>query len=196
MRTITILMLTALALAGCGSKNNATDTSNAMAAHDTMTVPSNDIANGPMGDNSMAGTTMATPDYVTKAATGDIYEIASSKLALTHTTSPALKKFAQSMIDGHMATTKALKSAIAKGGVIAALPTTVDAEHNGDLDKLTAAKGAEFDMLYKSQQTVAHMTALTVHQGYAETGNNAALKAFAANTAPKVQMHIDMLKAM
>ena len=196
MRTITIFMLTTLTLAGCGPKTKAADPANTMASRDTMTMPANDMPSNAMGYNGMMAMTVTTPDYVTKAAMGDMYEIASSKLAVTRATSPALKKFAQSMIDGHKATTKGLKAAIAKSNVTAALPTVLDAEHQSDLDKLTAAKGAEFDTLYISQQTVAHMTALTVHQGYAETGENAALKAFAADTAPKVQMHMDMLKAM
>ena len=40
----------------------------------------------------------------------------------------------------------------------------------------------------------AHLEALTLHSGYADHGDNAALKAAAAKTKPIVQSHIDELK--
>ena len=195
MRTLATIAAAALTLTACNSMKNST-TANTMDTGDTMTVPPNDMSNREMADNGTATMTMTTPEYVMKAAMGDMYEIASSRLAPTHAASPELKKFAQSMIDGHTATTKGLKAAIAKGQVKAVVPAMLDAEHKSHLDMLTMANGAAFDALYKNQQMDAHTEALAVHRGYAANGDNAALKAFAAETAPKVQMHLDMLIAL
>ncbi len=197
MRTMTMMMFAPLALAACGQKAATVDASNSMTSTGDVTVPANDVADastGNMGD--AAAMPVATPEFVTKAAMGDMYEIASSKLALTQASSPAVKKFAQSMIDAHTATTKGLKAAIAKDKVTATPPAALDVEHKADIDALTAANGDAFDTLYKTQQTAAHEKALALHSGYASGGTDVALKAFAADTAPKVQMHLDMLKAM
>ena len=43
-------------------------------------------------------------------------------------------------------------------------------------------------------QVAAHLEALTLHGGYADRGDNAALKAAAAKTKPVVQSHLDELK--
>ena len=64
------------------------------------------------------------------------------------------------------------------------------------MDALKNAKGAQFDTLYMSQQVPAHEDALKLHQGYAQNGENASLKAFASKTAPVVSKHLDEARAM
>ncbi|MBA3897647.1 MAG: DUF4142 domain-containing protein [Sphingomonadaceae bacterium] len=186
-----------IALAACGHKTDTsmTTTDNTVMTTDNMAVPPGEDANM-MDNGAMAMAPMASTDFVTKAAMTDMYEIAASKLAATHASSPDVKKFATEMIAAHTATTAGLKAAIAKGKVDAAPPAALDAEHKAMIDALTAVHGAQFDALYRSQQTDAHTKALGVMQGYASGGDNDALKAFAADTAPKVQSHLDMLKAM
>jgi putative membrane protein len=41
-----------------------------------------------------------------------------------------------------------------------------------------------------------HQNALALLQGYSANGDGTGLKAFAAETAPKVQQHLSMLTAM
>lgn len=195
MRTLTVITVAALALTACNPMKNST-TANTIDVGEAMTVPPNDSSNGNTAKNETVAVHLTTSEYVTKAAMGDMFEIAASKLALTNAASPGIKKFAQSMIDGHMVTTNGLKAAIAKGQVKASLPAMLDVEHKSLLEGLIKAKGAAFDTLYKKQQADAHVQALAVHRGYAESGDDTALKAFASETAPKVQMHLDMLNAM
>ena len=52
------------------------------------------------------------------------------------------------------------------------------------LDTLSAAKPEEFDKLYAKQQVKAHRQGVELFDAYAERGDNAALKQFAANTLP------------
>ena len=42
----------------------------------------------------------------------------------------------------------------------------------------------------------AHQEAETLTRGYSQNGSNAALKQFAAKTAPIVQQHLDMAKTL
>jgi hypothetical protein len=61
-----------------------------------------------------------------------------------------------------------------------------DATHPGD----SAAVNTVQDVTYLHQQLAAHLEALTLHGGYADHGDNAALKAVAAKVKPVVQHHI------
>jgi putative membrane protein len=57
------------------------------------------------------------------------------------------------------------------------------------IDNLTGASAKGFDDRYLDQQTMAHHEALLAFNGYAKGGDNADLKAFAAETAPKLEHH-------
>lgn len=192
MRIFLTVTTAALALTACGPKAADTNANvDVTAAGDNMSPP-----DAMMADNGMSAAALTAPDFAKKAAMSDMYEIASSKLAVTMATDPAIKKFAQQMVDGHTATTRALKAAIAKDNVIMLPATALDAEHQALVDALKAAKGANFDTLYKTQQTDVHTKTLATLEGYASAGDKPAVKAFAAETAPKVKSHLDMVKSM
>lgn len=183
-----------LALAACGdSKNVASEaeTSAGDAAIETATAvePAAPAPAATANTNSVAG-------YAATAAMSDMFEIESSKLALEKSASPEVKKFAQMMIDGHTKTTAELKATLATAGVTMTPPPALDERRQAMLEELRGKSTAEFDTAYLDQQTAAHGEALSLHQGYANGGDNAAAKAFAAKTAPVVQMHLDMVKKL
>jgi putative membrane protein len=146
--------------------------------------------------SAAAKTVAATPDYVTNAALGDMYEIQSSKMAQSKAKSADVKSFAGIMITDHAATTAALKAALSKAGVPVTPPASLDPRHQAMIQQLEAATPDGFDALYRQQQIAAHQEALQLHQGYAAGGDNPTLVAIASETAPKVQMHLDMLRKM
>ena len=188
MRTALLLITSTLALAACGPKaNDATPTANGIAAGGNMDV-------GYEGTADMATTPLATPEFVAKAAMSDMYEIAAGKIAEDKATAPGLRRFATQMVEAHNMTTRDLKAAAAKDGVAAKPPATLDAPHQALIAALESTpQGSAFDTLYKQQQRDAHTEALATMQGYAASGDKPAVKAFASETATKVQMHIDML---
>jgi putative membrane protein len=71
-------------------------------------------------------------------------------------------------------------------------PAHLDDRRQGMIDELRGAKAADFDGRYMSQQIDAHKEALILMQGYAKNGDAAAVKEFAAKTAPIVQSHLNM----
>jgi putative membrane protein len=135
-----------------------------------------------------------TPDYVAAAVISDMYEIQSSQLAVQRSQSPAVKQFAQQMVSDHTMTTNKLKPLAQQAGVQP--PMALDARRAGLLENLQAASADDFDDRYIDQQTAAHTEALNLHRAYAERGDNAALKAFAAETAPAVEQHLQHVKAL
>jgi putative membrane protein len=72
-------------------------------------------------------------------------------------------------------------------------PTELDARHQGLLNDLKGATNEDFDGRYIAQQINAHNEAVILMRGYANDGDNADIKAFAAETLPKIQMHLDTI---
>lgn len=134
--------------------------------------------------------TTTTQGFVTAAATSDMYEVAASKIALQRSSSPAVKAFAQKMIDAHTETTTKLKGIISANNIKAMPPTSVDNRRQGMLDNLRGANAADFDNRYITQQIAAHKEADILMRGYARDGDNAQIKSFAAETGKHVKMHL------
>lgn len=138
--------------------------------------------------------TSTTKGFVTAAAISDMYEVAAGKIALQRSSSPAVKSFAQKMVDAHTQTTKKLEGIIASNDIQVTPPTHVDDRRQGMLDNLRGASAADFDHRYITQQVAAHEEADALMRGYAKDGDNNAIKAFAAQTARVVEMHLKMAK--
>jgi len=136
------------------------------------------------------------PDFVAKAATGDMFEIESSKIALERSKNPDVKAFAQMMIDVHTKTTRGLGDAIANSGLTLTPPTALPQDRIDALADLREAKPEDFDKKYMDAQVDGHQAALDLMTRYAQDGDNASLKAAAMATAPVVQQHLDKAKAL
>lgn len=75
----------------------------------------------------------------------------------------------------------------AQGGVQA---EGMDSEHQQLMQRLQAARGAEFDRMYMQQQVQAHQEAVDMFTSYSQHGDNAQLKQWAAKTLPSLQQHL------
>jgi putative membrane protein len=134
--------------------------------------------------------------FVAKAAASDMFEIAAAKLAVKRSTNPEIKAFAGKMEKAHAKTTEALKAAVAASGLAITPPTLLPEDLQGKLDDLTKADAKDFDKDYADGQVDAHQAALNLLQRYAQDGDTAAIKAFAAATAPAVQEHLNMAEGL
>jgi putative membrane protein len=136
---------------------------------------------------AMPTTAMA---YVTNAAISDRYEVEAGMLARERAQNADVKMFADMMVRDHTMTTQQLMATLMRAGMTAPPPPPLDAKKQAMLTELRNAPAGMFDARYKAQQVMAHEEALSLHRGYAEHGDNAQLKAFAAQTWPKVDMHL------
>lgn len=218
-RHLLLTAAAALALAACGERantdaaNTGADAAGTAQTETGMTGPNPDGTAAPtVGQSSgvnaaedavagvvgqaSAAAANSVEGFVTAAAMSDMYEIESSRLALTKAQSPAVKQFAQQMIDDHTKTTAQLKKIISDGKLALVPPSQLDNRRQGMIDNLKAANGAAFDEAYVDQQEAAHKEAVTLMNSYVDDGDNAALKQFAQATAPKIQMHHDMVEKL
>ena len=129
-------------------------------------------------------------DFVTKAAIGGMFEVQSSKAAQNKLQDQSLKDFAQKMISDHGAANAKLESIAGEQKL--QVPSDLDSPHKADVDKLQSAS-PPLDAPYADMQKAAHADAVSLFEGYAKDGDNAALKSFAADTLPTLKMHQEMI---
>jgi len=133
----------------------------------------------------------ADADFATKAAVGGMTEVTLGKIALEKSSNAKIKDFATMMVTDHGKANAELM-ALAKTKNIT-LPADVDADHQKKIDELKQKTGADFDKAYVDAMVDGHKKTLTLMQDEAKDGKDADLKAFAAKTAPIVQMHLDAI---
>jgi putative membrane protein len=143
------------------------------------------------GVNSLMGNAPKTEDFVTEAATSDMFEIASSKLAVERA-DPATKAFAQQMITDHTKTSTEMKQMVDAGKVKAAIPAAMTSSQQSMIDKLNGLQGDDFNKQYHSDQVSVHKDAVDLFKRYGDGGDNADLKSWAATTRPALEHHLMM----
>lgn len=148
--------------------------------------------------NRPNATPVMAAGYMSEAGQSDVYEVTSSRLALTRARMPEVRTFAQQMIDEHTKTTQMIMEAARRGGLTPPpAPPAPDQVRASLLDALTQV-GAEdakvFERRYLAQQMQAHREALALHHNYAQKGDNAALRQVAGQIVPHIQHHIAMLE--
>lgn len=160
----------------------------------TATAASGTMTAADVGASPMTGTTPA--NYAAWAADSDMYEIQSSKLALSKSKSPAVKTLAREMIADHTTTTKALMAALPKTSPkVPKPPMTLSADNAAMIAQLKQASGSTFDAMYMQQQLQAHQKAWALHKGFATDGTDPALQQVAASAVPIIEKHLQHLKS-
>ena len=147
------------------------------------------------GVNSVMGVAPKTEDFVLEAASSDMFEIESSKLAVERSDEKT-EAFAQQMLTDHQKTSDELKAMVTAGKVKATIPTAMSSAHQGMLDDLKKLQGEEFTKQYHSDQEDVHEDAVDLFKRYGDEGENAELKAWAAKTRPALEHHLQMATEM
>lgn len=129
--------------------------------------------------------------FVNQAAIGGMFEVQSSELALKKSKDADLRQFAEMMVADHTKANDKLKSIAQQEGI--PVPTGLDDKHATALKKLQNA-GEKFDAPYIKAQLEGHQTTVKLFQSYSQTGDNKALRNFAAETLPTLKMHLDRIE--
>jgi putative membrane protein len=156
------------------------------------TTPRDEPMAGPMSAAPMGMPAMA---FVEAAASSDMFEIESSRMALSMSRNPAVRNFAQMMIDHHTRMTGELATAARADG-LAPPPPQLLPQHQAALQRLQSAGVNGFDSAYKAEQIAAHQEALTLHSSYARDGDRPALRDAASRAVPIVQMHLGQAQSL
>lgn len=136
-------------------------------------------------DKAAAAMNIDKTSFVKVVTSSNAFEIESSRLAEQKAKDGDVKAFAAAMIKDHTMAAQDLKTA---AGLDEGAPT-LSPKHAAMLDLLKGASDQDFQPLYIDMQMMAHMEAVTLFSTYAKGGDDAAVKAFAVKTLPKLEMH-------
>jgi putative membrane protein len=191
------LLLTTTIAAGAQTPAPSTATPPApaapMAASPSTVPEATGTTAAPMAATGTAKLSKADQHFVMKAASAGMAEVQAAQLAQQKSQDPKVEEFAQQMITDHTANNQQLTSLAQQKGVD--VPTTLDSKDQKEIDKLSKLDGTKFDKMYMKGQVRDHEAVLKLMQKEAQSGKDADLKAFATQTTPVIQKHLDMAKA-
>jgi len=154
-------------------------------------------ADEPMKPSGAIEAVMPNSDkaFFENAASANQFEIAASKLALTRSSDPDIKAFAQKMITDHGEAGTKLEALAARKNVT--LPTTMARRHQHLYDALENDKaGKDFDEDYKNKMVMSHKEAVSLFDQTSKKGQDPDVKSFAAMLLPTLQMHGSAAQAL
>jgi putative membrane protein len=152
------------------------------------TSPSGTTTPAP-GSSTATQQSLGEPEvtFMKKAATSDMTEIETSKVALTKATRPDIKQFAQHMVDDHTKLSAQMKQiADAKGVQLPSRDPSVDAM----VSKLNGLSGAKFDQEYVKGQVAGHRDASKLFHAEATAVKDPSLKQAVAQATPIIDQHL------
>jgi putative membrane protein len=76
------------------------------------------------------------------------------------------------------------------------LPTTVSSKDQQIYDRLARLNGSDFDRAYAGDMVQDHEKDLNEFQNEANNGKNSSIRAFAAQTVPMIQQHLNQAREM
>jgi len=134
-----------------------------------------------------ARSSAADTDFVRKASSGNLTEIALGKLASDQASSDDVKKYAARMVADHtQANEKLGKLAGSKGIQIATAP---DVAQQQDIDRLKGLDGAAFDRAYSDLMVRSHKLTTGLYDLEASKGEDVEIRAFARDALPVLREH-------
>jgi putative membrane protein len=137
---------------------------------------------------------MADKDFILAAAQGGMTEVKLGELAAQNGTRADVKEFGQIMVKDHSAINDDLKALAAKEGVT--LPDSLDAKHQGMLDKLAALTGSAFDDAYVAAMIKGHKNDAKAFKAESSATQDADIKSFLDKSIPVVESHLQHVTTM
>ena len=130
--------------------------------------------------------------FTTKVAMGGTAEIALSKIALSRSNTPAVKRYAAQMIKEHTIMGGALAITAHDQGLPA--PMVLDAMHQGIKAKLMHLSGKSLDKAYMSAMISDHAKTVDMFQDEIAHGENFHVTNLATKNVAAIQNHLLMAR--
>jgi putative membrane protein len=144
-----------------------------------------------LATTSVSALAVTTEEFVNKVTISDMFEVKSGKLAAKKAKHEDVKDFGEQMVDDHTETTEDLKELVKDENIKVDMPSKLDDKHQSNLEKLKEVSGAKFDTVYVPMQVLAHEQAANLFEDYSKSGDNEALKEWAADTVPTLKEHLE-----
>src|ERR1019366_8437521 len=136
----------------------------------------------------------ADTDFILAAAQGGMTEVKLGELAAQKGTRDDVKAFGQMMVKDHTGINDDLKALAAQKGVT--LPDSLDAKHQGMVDKMSALSGSEFDNAYIAGMIKDHKMDAKEFKAESAATQDADVKSFVDKSIPVVEAHLQHVTAL
>jgi putative membrane protein len=140
--------------------------------------------------NSPASPSSVMPpdlDFILKAASGGMEEVALGELAAQKVQFQQLKELAQLIVQDHTAANQELMQVAGSKGI--QVPETTSPASQTVAASMSELNGPEFDLAYVMQQQGAHLAAIALFDFAANHAMDPDVKAVAQKYLPKIQAH-------
>jgi putative membrane protein len=131
-------------------------------------------------------------DFVNMAAQTDMLEAHLGQMAADQASAQGVKDFAQMLTTDHTNDYQQLNAAAAKAGLT--VPKGLDATHDKMITPFEKLKGPAFDRHFTQAMVAGHQKAIAAYQKEANDGQNADIKAYANQTLPALQKHLEQAR--
>lgn len=136
------------------------------------------------------------PNFLHYAASANLWEIQSSRLALQVSGDPAVRSFAEMIIADHTRLAGTMAAAGKTAGTLPPPPEALMPADQTKVDQLQSLPAASFDTAYRDMQVAAHQQAIALFQNYAAGGDNSTLRSMASQAIPMLQKHLAAAEAL
>jgi putative membrane protein len=137
-------------------------------------------------------TPMSDQQFVDFAGQTDMLEANLGQLAETQATAQGVKDYALMLVTDHTSDYTQLSTVAGKASLI--VPKGLDAAHDKMIAPFDKLKGTAFDHRYIQEMIAGHTKAIAVYTKEAADAESADLKAYASETLPTLQKHLDGAK--
>ncbi len=133
-------------------------------------------------------------DFVVKAAASGMMEAQLGQVAQQKAASQRVKDFGTMMVNDHTRAGNELKQLAAERNI--AIADLVSNDDQKNMAALSQKTGKDFDKAYIKMMVSDHEKAFDLFQKAAKNVKDSAIRAFAQNTLPVLQKHIDSVTAL
>lgn len=133
-------------------------------------------------------------DFAVQAANGGMMEVILGKIAQENASDARVKAFGNMMVKDHTVANENLKNIAST--LYIALPDSVSDESKKEIDHLKMKKGSEFDKMYVHMMLDDHKKDIAEFRKCADKCSDSSIKAFAYNTLPVLEKHLDSIQAI
>lgn len=180
MKQIALLAAFAIFAAGCESDDNRND-QNDSSVRGTGTSS---------GTDKPSSLSESDRQFITDAASSDLFEIQSSQWALQQQSAdPELARIAQMMVEDHTKASQDLRSIAQRKGIT--VPQRMSENHQQMYDRLRSASGSQVATQYRQMQLQAHQEGVALFQRASQNLTDAELRQFAQRTLPVLREHLN-----
>jgi predicted outer membrane protein len=128
--------------------------------------------------------------FVTQTSLGTPFQVDSGRLAQKAGGTPAIRSYAKLMVGSHVAVNDALQAVVKRKAPVPP-PTLLKAAYAAVVATLAQEKGQRFDSDYVRGQVGYQWANEALYQYEIDNGADPDLKAFARQTLPKIQDHLE-----